>query len=164
MWEAWLYMSMYTNPLDSILWQTAVILCWVISERCCPAFGIRTENCHVDAINLTKKSQKDCSCPSLSLVNPPMHVLLCDPWCGSERNSLEMQSVAFFTFSTHSLQLPFSQHNLEAEYQRGSYTTSDPHSKVSLAGGQGCYDVYAYWEDTLCTCCAKYVACKLNIM
>lgn len=55
--------------------------------------------------------------------DPPLDVLLCDPGCSSQRNSLEMQSVAFFTFSTHSLQLPFSQYNSEDEYQtKGAVT------------------------------------------
>lgn len=61
-----------------------------------------------------------------------MDVLLCDPACSSWRISLEMESIAFLTFSTHSLQLPFSQHNSENEYE----TKGLLHNIVPLQSGQ----------------------------
>lgn len=79
-----------------------------------------------------------------------MHNLLCDPWLGP---SQEMQSAAFFTFSTHSLQLPFSQHNLGEYYQRGRYATSDP--PMGNSGRRPrLLDVYMHTENT---CCAPAV-------
>lgn len=90
--------------------------------------------------------------------DPPLDVLLCDPGCSSLRNSLEMQSIAFFTFSAHSLQCnsPFcsiiQRMNIR---QKGLLHNSGPLQEGQLGRQPKLLRHICILRDALCTCCLK---------